>query len=242
MHSFHWSGIDAEHIDLVVHVDVPRDAATYLHRVGRAGRFGAIGIAVSITSEGNDLTDLRSIVTKTKALIRILDTRQLNRPTGNEDTEQPNETKSAGHSSVSIQFLDSLWLELQELDGTGLDGEGVADSLLADIENSTGPKDIVRSLLPQGKTKTKKKDVKGKFRSVAAASDSNSVPDEPIEETLAHLNVNDQSSKDLELKASSSSPQDWWHWYHSWRKFVCLNKFHVEQYEYLKAMNEHRDG
>ena len=33
-------GIDAEHVDLVVNMDVPRDSETYLHRIGRAGRFG----------------------------------------------------------------------------------------------------------------------------------------------------------------------------------------------------------
>lgn len=33
-------GIDAENVNLVVNMDVPRDSETYLHRIGRAGRFG----------------------------------------------------------------------------------------------------------------------------------------------------------------------------------------------------------
>jgi len=33
-------GIDAENVNLVINFDVPRDHETYLHRVGRAGRFG----------------------------------------------------------------------------------------------------------------------------------------------------------------------------------------------------------
>ena len=45
-------GIDSEHIDLVIHMDIPKDAATYLHRVGRAGRFGAAALTCTITSEG----------------------------------------------------------------------------------------------------------------------------------------------------------------------------------------------
>ncbi|XP_037085580.1 ATP-dependent RNA helicase DbpA-like [Pollicipes pollicipes] len=32
-------GVDSEHADLVVQLDVPWDGATYLHRVGRAGRY-----------------------------------------------------------------------------------------------------------------------------------------------------------------------------------------------------------
>jgi ATP-dependent RNA helicase DDX20 len=34
-------GIDAENVNLVINFDVPRDHETYLHRVGRAGRFGS---------------------------------------------------------------------------------------------------------------------------------------------------------------------------------------------------------
>ncbi|EDV29008.1 uncharacterized protein TRIADDRAFT_19042 [Trichoplax adhaerens] len=33
-------GVDIENIDLVVNLDLPNDPETYLHRVGRAGRFG----------------------------------------------------------------------------------------------------------------------------------------------------------------------------------------------------------
>lgn len=33
-------GIDAEKVNLVVNLDVPLDCETYMHRIGRAGRFG----------------------------------------------------------------------------------------------------------------------------------------------------------------------------------------------------------
>ena len=33
-------GIDADHVNLVVNLDLPHDHETYLHRIGRAGRFG----------------------------------------------------------------------------------------------------------------------------------------------------------------------------------------------------------
>ena len=41
-------GIDADRIDLVINLDLPFDCETYLHRVGRAGRFGANGAAVTL--------------------------------------------------------------------------------------------------------------------------------------------------------------------------------------------------
>jgi superfamily II DNA/RNA helicase len=39
-------GVDLPGCDLVVHLDVPQDSATYLHRVGRAGRFGSLGMSI----------------------------------------------------------------------------------------------------------------------------------------------------------------------------------------------------
>lgn len=34
----------------VVNLDLPYDAATYMHRVGRTGRFGTHGVAVTVAS------------------------------------------------------------------------------------------------------------------------------------------------------------------------------------------------
>ncbi|CAG4947477.1 unnamed protein product [Parnassius apollo] len=45
-------GIDASNVDLVINFEVPFDWQTYLHRIGRAGRYGSYGTAVSILSEG----------------------------------------------------------------------------------------------------------------------------------------------------------------------------------------------
>lgn len=35
-------------VNLVVNLDLPPDAATYVHRVGRTGRFGSRGVAVAL--------------------------------------------------------------------------------------------------------------------------------------------------------------------------------------------------
>ena len=40
-------GIDFERVNLVINYDFPEDSDTYLHAVGRAGRFGTKGVAVS---------------------------------------------------------------------------------------------------------------------------------------------------------------------------------------------------
>lgn len=56
-------GVDIDCCDLVVHLDVPKDSATYLHRVGRAGRFGRMGLSLVIYSEEDDGADLRNLET-----------------------------------------------------------------------------------------------------------------------------------------------------------------------------------
>lgn len=44
-------GIDADRIDLIINLDLPYDCETYLHRVGRAGRFGAKGAAITLYTQ-----------------------------------------------------------------------------------------------------------------------------------------------------------------------------------------------
>jgi superfamily II DNA/RNA helicase len=41
-------GVDLDRANFVVSLDLPYDAATYMHRVGRTGRFGTRGVAVAI--------------------------------------------------------------------------------------------------------------------------------------------------------------------------------------------------
>ncbi|CAN6600135.1 ATP-dependent RNA helicase Sub2p [Trichomonascus vanleenenianus] len=54
-------GIDIERINLAINYDLPPEADQYLHRVGRAGRFGTKGLAVSFVSTEDDQKVLDSI-------------------------------------------------------------------------------------------------------------------------------------------------------------------------------------
>ncbi|KAI8108732.1 hypothetical protein M9435_005149 [Picochlorum sp. BPE23] len=54
-------GIDLPNVDLVINVDLPSDASTLAHRIGRAGRFGTRGVAVTMVAgevERNTLNDM----------------------------------------------------------------------------------------------------------------------------------------------------------------------------------------
>jgi len=47
-------GIDIERVNIVINYDMPDDSDTYLHRVGRAGRFGTKGLAIAFVSTDED--------------------------------------------------------------------------------------------------------------------------------------------------------------------------------------------
>ncbi|GJN18658.1 hypothetical protein PR202_gb05841 [Eleusine coracana subsp. coracana] len=47
-------GIDIERVNIVINYDMPDSADTYLHRVGRAGRFGTKGLAITFVSSSSD--------------------------------------------------------------------------------------------------------------------------------------------------------------------------------------------
>ncbi|XP_022864174.1 DEAD-box ATP-dependent RNA helicase 8-like [Olea europaea var. sylvestris] len=41
-------GIDIQAVNVVINFDFPKNSETYLHRVGRSGRFGHLGVAVNL--------------------------------------------------------------------------------------------------------------------------------------------------------------------------------------------------
>ncbi|KAM4738008.1 putative ATP-dependent RNA helicase DDX20 [Anableps anableps] len=57
-------GIDAEKVNLVINLDVPQDWETYMHRIGRAGRFGTQGMAVTYCCHGEEENKMMAIAQK----------------------------------------------------------------------------------------------------------------------------------------------------------------------------------
>lgn len=78
-------GIDVSSVSMVVNYDVPdmqtgprgpsvADPQTYLHRIGRTGRFGRVGVAVSFVSSKEDWQKLMDISSYFQSEITRLDT------------------------------------------------------------------------------------------------------------------------------------------------------------------------
>ncbi|NWV95425.1 DDX20 helicase, partial [Machaerirhynchus nigripectus] len=57
-------GIDAEKVNLVINLDVPLDWETYMHRIGRAGRFGTLGLSVTYCCRGEEENTMMKIAQK----------------------------------------------------------------------------------------------------------------------------------------------------------------------------------
>jgi ATP-dependent RNA helicase DeaD len=54
-------GIDVSHVDAVFNFDIPQDRESYVHRIGRTGRAGRKGLAISFVTNGSDLRKIRMI-------------------------------------------------------------------------------------------------------------------------------------------------------------------------------------
>ncbi|CAO0791150.1 unnamed protein product [Mucor circinelloides] len=54
-------GIDIERVNIVINYDMPDSADTYLHRVGRAGRFGTKGLGITFVSDEKDTAVLNDV-------------------------------------------------------------------------------------------------------------------------------------------------------------------------------------
>jgi superfamily II DNA/RNA helicase len=65
-------GLDVQHVTHVVNYDVPRDAEDYTHRIGRTGRAGRSGIAITFVSP-HDRRRWSEILGRTKARVSELE-------------------------------------------------------------------------------------------------------------------------------------------------------------------------
>ncbi|KAG9394081.1 DEAD/DEAH box helicase [Carpediemonas membranifera] len=65
-------GVDFERVNIVVNYDMPRDADSYLHRVGRAGRFGTKGLAISYVTSSEDKEVLAKVQDRFEVKVETL--------------------------------------------------------------------------------------------------------------------------------------------------------------------------
>lgn len=64
-------GIDIQSVNVVINFDFPKTSETYLHRIGRSGRFGHLGLAVNLITQ-QDKDSLRRVEQELGTQIRAI--------------------------------------------------------------------------------------------------------------------------------------------------------------------------
>jgi len=65
-------GVDFERVNIVINYDMPEKADQYLHRVGRSGRFGTKGLAITFVASKEDSTILEEVQSRFEVNIKEL--------------------------------------------------------------------------------------------------------------------------------------------------------------------------
>jgi len=66
-------GIDVQQLSLVINYELPRDKETYIHRIGRSGRYGRKGTAINFVTP-DEREDLKAIETFYNTIVEALPT------------------------------------------------------------------------------------------------------------------------------------------------------------------------
>jgi ATP-dependent RNA helicase DeaD len=122
-------GIDVDELELVVNYDLPYDAEDYVHRIGRTGRAGRKGMAVTFVS-GRDIYKLQFIERFTKTKIR-----RGTLPTANEVEER----RVEGHLEKIRELLNRGNLSTAVVDRLMEEGFTSTDIAAALFEMLAGP-------------------------------------------------------------------------------------------------------
>ncbi|XP_050300002.1 ATP-dependent RNA helicase me31b [Anthonomus grandis grandis] len=84
-------GIDVQAVNVVINFDFPKMAETYLHRIGRSGRFGHLGIAINLITYDDRFALHRieqELGTEIKPIPKVIDPKLYVARPGEEDEDQ----------------------------------------------------------------------------------------------------------------------------------------------------------
>ncbi|KAJ1725413.1 DExD/H-box ATP-dependent RNA helicase dhh1 [Coemansia erecta] len=95
-------GIDIQAVNVVINFDFPKNAETYLHRIGRSGRFGHLGLAINLITY-EDRFNLYKIEqelgTEIQPIPPVIDKRLYVAPSAMDEPPQQRQTNSNNNNS-----------------------------------------------------------------------------------------------------------------------------------------------
>jgi ATP-dependent RNA helicase DDX6/DHH1 len=100
-------GIDIQAVNVVINFDFPKNAETYLHRIGRSGRFGHLGLAINLINWDDRFnlyniekelgTEIQPIPATIDKHLYVYDSPEsIPRPVSNVATQRQNQTRDQG--------------------------------------------------------------------------------------------------------------------------------------------------
>ncbi|KAJ1883904.1 DExD/H-box ATP-dependent RNA helicase dhh1, partial [Kickxella alabastrina] len=96
-------GIDIQAVNVVINFDFPKNAETYLHRIGRSGRFGHLGLAINLITY-EDRFNLYKIEqelgTEIQPIPPVIDKRLYVAPSAMDEPPQQRQQTAAAPSNV----------------------------------------------------------------------------------------------------------------------------------------------
>jgi superfamily II DNA/RNA helicase len=117
-------GIDIQSVNVVINFDFPKSSETYLHRIGRSGRFGHLGLAINLITEedkfnmykveqelGTEIKPIPAVIEKVRGRGKEADRKR--RKTRNRDKSKWIQCRVYGFTCCSRNSTAS---ELHELD------------------------------------------------------------------------------------------------------------------------------
>lgn len=118
-------GIDVKNVEYVINYDIPQNAEYYVHRIGRTGRAGSEGCALTLCCGRNQVSELMQIGRQVKSEIRV---RKM--PTGQE-IKNRQYNRNMDRVAKAIQTGELSYKDMvMDLVGKGFDPVSVAAAAL----------------------------------------------------------------------------------------------------------------
>jgi ATP-dependent RNA helicase DDX6/DHH1 len=99
-------GIDIQAVNVVINFDFPKNSETYLHRIGRSGRFGHLGLAINLVTYEDRFNLYRieqELGTEIAPIPQHIDRALYVAPGGSDDIGGPTNTPASNQEQRSQQ-------------------------------------------------------------------------------------------------------------------------------------------
>ncbi|XP_023292456.2 DEAD-box ATP-dependent RNA helicase 24 [Lucilia cuprina] len=103
-------GVDSEHVNLVINLELPPDVVTYLHRIGRAGRFGSHGLAISFVASEKDHKTFRKLITEVGTGMKVFKF-----PSKDQSEKEPRDLWNFGEFAEDVKYFGVYQSDMQKL-------------------------------------------------------------------------------------------------------------------------------